>query len=217
MIEPLTPSAHARMRPEIAATIDAGTGEVTTYSELEDRSRRFANALRARGMRPGDHLAILMENRREYLEVTWGAHRAGLHYVAVNRHLLAAEVQYMLDDSGATTLVSSSQLAGVVAALDVSRVPNRIAVGGGLAGFELYDDVLGEASDDPVEDEQEGREMLYSSGTTGRPKGIRKPLPGTPMGDPTPRRCRSRWARRRRASARERCSCCPRRCTTRPR
>jgi fatty-acyl-CoA synthase len=182
--ERLTPSVHADARPGTPATIIGSTGEVRTYAQLEDRSRRFANALRARGMRPGDHLAVLMENNLDYLEVVWGAHRAGLHYVAVNSHLLPAEVDYVLDDAGVAAVVTSPAMADLVAGLDLSRVPHRIAVDAGLPGFDRYDDLLAAASDGPVDDEQEGREMLYSSGTTGRPKGIRKPLPGTPMGDP---------------------------------
>ena len=185
MTQRFTPTSHAVARPGSAAIVWGETGEATSYEELDERSRRFANALRGRGMRAGDHLAILMENNPAYLEVVWGAHRAGLHYVAVNNHLLPGEVDYVLADAGVDALVTSPSMAEVVAGLDLSSVTTRIAVGTGVEGFERYEDLVAAASDGPVEDEQEGREMLYSSGTTGRPKGIRKPLPGTPMGDPT--------------------------------
>jgi fatty-acyl-CoA synthase len=161
-----------------------GSGEVTTYGQLEDRSVRLARALRSRGIGPGSHIAILMENNRPYLEVTWAAQRSGLHYTAINSHLREHEVQYILDDSGATALVSSEAMAGVLAELDLSRIPVRISAVGEVDGFERYDDVLAGSSAEPLPDEAEGREMLYSSGTTGRPKGVRKPLPGTPFGDP---------------------------------
>ena len=184
MTRPLSPGIHAATRPDAPAIIVGSTGETTTYAQLEDRSRRLANALRARGLATGDHLAILLENNREYLEVAWGAHRAGLHYVTINSHLLPAEVHYVLDDSGAVALISSAAVADVVAGLDLARIAVRIATRGDLPGFERYGDVLAAASGGPVDDEQEGREMLYSSGTTGRPKGIRKPLPRTPLGDP---------------------------------
>ena len=85
-------------------------------------------------------------------------------------------MQYVLDDCGATALVSSAAMADVVAGLDLSRISVRISAVGDLAGFERYDDVLAGAVAGPLDDEQEGREMLYSSGTTGRPKGVRKPL-----------------------------------------
>src|SRR5205823_14331892 len=93
--------------------------------------------------------------------------------------------QYLLDDCGATALVTSQSMAEVVAELDLSRIPVRISAVGDVAGFERYDDILAATPTDPLDDEREGREMLYSSGTTGRPKGVRKQLPGTPFGDPT--------------------------------
>jgi len=160
------------------------TGEAVTFAELDDRSRRFAGALRARGLGPAAHVAILMENNRAYLEVAWAAQRSGLYYTAINSHLTPAEVQYILDDSGATALVSSPAMAGVVAGLDLSRVPVRVSAMGDLPGFERYGDVLAGGQPGDPADEAEGREMLYSSGTTGRPKGVRKALPGTAFGDP---------------------------------
>ncbi|MBV9255922.1 MAG: acyl-CoA synthetase, partial [Actinobacteria bacterium] len=147
-------------------------------------SRRFAAALRARGLNGGDHVAILMENNRPYLEVAWAAQRSGLYYTAINSHLTPAEVQYILDDSGATALVSSPAMAEIVAGLDLSHVPVKVSAMGDLPGFERYGDVLHDAVPGPLEEEAEGREMLYSSGTTGRPKGVRKALPGTAFGDP---------------------------------
>src|SRR6202030_2405722 len=180
----MTPGWHAAHTPDRPAVIMGSSGTVVTYRELEERSTRFARALRSRGLRVGDHIAILMENCPGFIEVAWGAQRSGLYYTAINRHLRAAEVQYVLDDCGASALVSSDALAAVVASLDMSRIPVRISAGGDLPGFERYDEVLAAESAAPLDDECEGREMLYSSGTTGRPKGVRKPLPGTPLGDP---------------------------------
>src|SRR3954451_22146015 len=114
-----------------------------------------------------------MENNRPFLEVAWAAQRSGLHYTAINSHLRPAEVQYVLDDCGAAALVSSPAMSAVIAELDLSRVPARIPVGGGLPGFENYDEVLRAESAERLEDEHKGREMLYSSGTTGQPKGVR--------------------------------------------
>ena len=180
----MTPGWHAERAPDRPAIIMGSTGETATFAELEDRSSRLARALRDRGLTEGDHLAILMENNRPFLEVVWAAQRSGLHYTAINSHLRPAEVQYVLDDCGATALVASEAMADVVAGLDRSRLTVEIAGVGDLPGFERYDDVLAAAPADPI-DETEGRELLYSSGTTGRPKGVRKPLPGTPVGDPT--------------------------------
>lgn len=182
---PMTPGFHAEQAPERPAVIMGASGEVTTYAQLEERSRRFARALRERGVQPGDHIAVLMENNRPYLEVTWAAQRSGLYYTAINSHLRPGEVQYVLDDCGAVALVSSGAMAEVVAGLDLSRIGTRIAAVGQLAGFEPYEEVLAATSPEPLPDECEGREMLYSSGTTGRPKGVRKVLPRTPLGDPS--------------------------------
>ena len=180
----MTVGWHAARTPDKPAIVMGSSGEVVTYRELEERSTRFARALRSRGLRMGDHIAILMDNSPAFLEVAWAAQRSGLYYTAINRHLRSGEVQYVLDDCGAKVLVTGDEMADVVADLDMSRVPVRIAVGADLEGFERYEDVLAAESAEPLDDECEGREMLYSSGTTGRPKGVRKPLPGTPLGDP---------------------------------
>ena len=139
---PLTPAAHAARTPEAVAIVMASSGEHVTYAELDDRSTRFARALRARGMHPGDHIAIVMENNRAYLEVAWAAQRSGLYYTAINSHLHAAEVQYVLDDCGATALVSSAAMADVVAGLDLARIAISVSADGDLPGFEAYEAVL---------------------------------------------------------------------------
>jgi acyl-CoA synthetase (AMP-forming)/AMP-acid ligase II len=181
----MTPGWHSVHTPDAPAIIMGSTGETATYADLENRSSRFARALRTRGLRAGDHIAVLMENNRPFLEVAWAAQRSELYFTAINSHLRPSEVQYVLDDCFAVALVSSAAMADVVAGLDLSRVGVRISAAGDLTGFERYDDVLASEPPAALEDEREGREMLYSSGTTGRPKGVRKPLPGTPFGDPS--------------------------------
>ena len=184
MDDELTPARHAQQTPDAPALVMAATGETVTYADLDDRSRRLAGALRARGIGAGDHVAVLMENNRPFLEVAWAAQRSGLWYTAINSHLRPGEVQYVLDDCGAVALVASEAMGEVVAGLDLSRIPVRVSAVGDLPGFDRYDDVLSGAEPGPRDGETEGREMLYSSGTTGRPKGVRKELPGTPFGDP---------------------------------
>nr|WP_280437204.1 acyl-CoA synthetase [Nocardia carnea] len=182
----MTPGWHAHRTPGRAAIIMASSGQTVTYRELEERSIRGARALRTRGLRPGDHIAILMENNAAYLEIAWAAQRCGLYYTAINWHLTAGEVQYILDDCGATALIAGDTVAEAIGGLDLSRISVRIAGAGDIPGFEPYADVLAREPADPLgADECEGREMLYSSGTTGAPKGIRKPLPATPLGDPS--------------------------------
>jgi long-chain acyl-CoA synthetase len=181
----MTPGWHAERTPDAPAIIMGSSGETVTYAQLEERSIRFARTLRSLGVGVGDHIAILMENNRPYLEVAWGAQRSGLYYTAINTHLDASEVQYILGDCGAIALVTSERMADVVAGLDLSRIGIRVCALGELAGFERYDDLVAGAVPDPLDHECEGREMLYSSGTTGRPNGVRKQLPATQLGDPT--------------------------------
>jgi fatty-acyl-CoA synthase len=160
------------------------SGEVLTYRQVDERSNRLAHLLRHEGLVPRDHIAILMENNAEYLPVAWAAQRTGLYYTALNSHLRSAEVQYILDDCGATALVATPAMAEAVARLDLTRVPLRLVVGGSLPGFTPYEQAVSGFEPTPVADECEGREMLYSSGTTGKPKGVRKQLTASPMGDP---------------------------------
>lgn len=180
---PLAPSWYASHTPDRAAIVMGRSGQTVTYAQLNERSKRFAAALRTGGVQLGGHVAILLCNEAAFLEVAWAAQRAGLYYTAINHHLRRGEVQYILDDCGATALVSSQALADVVIGLDLSRIPMRVTVSGELEGFRCYDDVVTEHSP-ALNDECEGREMLYSSGTTGRPKGVRKPLSDNSFGDP---------------------------------
>jgi fatty-acyl-CoA synthase len=177
--------SQARAHPDAAAVIMAASGEIVTFADLDAGSNRLAHLLRAAGLGVGDHLAIVMDNNAHYHEVAWAAQRSGLHYTAINSHLRAGEIQYILDDCGAKAVVASAALHDAVAGLDLSRMAERLSVGGPLPGFDLYDERVAAWPATPIADECEGREMLYSSGTTGKPKGVRKSLPATPVGDPS--------------------------------
>jgi long-chain acyl-CoA synthetase len=181
---PQTPAWHARRSPGKPAIIMGSSGEAVSYAELDDRSARLARVLSSRGIGPGGRIAVLMENNRPFLEILWAAQRSGLYYTVVNSHLRAAEVQYVLDDCGASALITSETMRDVVSRLDLSRVSIRICAAGEVSVFERYNALLGANPAGPAP-QFEGREMLYSSGTTGRPKGVRKALPGKPFGDPS--------------------------------
>jgi long-chain acyl-CoA synthetase len=181
------PSRFASEAPDRPAVIHGSTGEVLTYAQLDDRSCRVANLLRERGLRTGDHIAVLLENGLEYFEVVWGALRAGLYVTPINWHLTAEEAAYIVDDCGATALVASPRFASVIDALPDGgdRLVAKVVVGGTLDGFLDYEAALADQPPTRPENECEGQWMFYSSGTTGRPKGIKANVIGTPLGQPT--------------------------------
>ena len=173
------PSAYAATSPDRPAVI-ASSGTVLTYGQLDERSNRVAQLIRSRGLGVGSHVAMLLENRIEFLEVLWGALRAGVYITPINWHLNAAEVAYVVNDCGASLLIGSHDL---LAALDDSVTLSRdrwVTVG---AGGD-YETVLAEQPAEPLADQCEGSFMFYSSGTTGKPKGIKPPTIGAELGTP---------------------------------
>jgi long-chain acyl-CoA synthetase len=179
------PSRFAVEAPDRPAVILGSTGEVLTYAELETRSCQVANLLRSVGCQPGDTVAVLLENRLEFFEVVWGAMRAGLYVTPINWHLSPAEAAYIVEDCGASVLFASSALGEIVEGLDaLDQLDGRFAVGGALPGFDDYAAATAEQPTAPPDRECEGNWMFYSSGTTGRPKGIKPDVIGQPLGDP---------------------------------
>jgi fatty-acyl-CoA synthase len=183
------PGTHAARTPDKVAVTLVETGESLTYRELEDHSVRLAHVLHDAGLRRGDVVALLTENNVRAFEVYWAALRSGLYITAVNHNLAAEEVAYIVNDSGASALIVSAEKAAVAEAL-IGEAPNvslRLAYGGAVPGYDGYQDALAAASDVPFDDQPHGAPMLYSSGTTGRPKGVRPPLPPVQVdgaGDP---------------------------------
>ncbi len=181
------PGVHAMATPEKAAYVMAGSGRVVTYRQLNDASNQGAQLFRALGLGHGDCIAIFMENNAAYLQICWAAHRAGLYYVCISSYLTAEEVDYVIADAGAQVLITSTAKTDVAAEL-VDLMPGvrvRFLVGGSLAGYQSWENAIAEQPAEPVFDETEGSDLLYSSGTTGRPKGIKIPLSGEALGTPT--------------------------------
>jgi long-chain acyl-CoA synthetase len=169
---------HARERPDHAALIDAATGEALTYRDLNERSNRLAQFFHAHGLRRGDHIAVFMENNIRFVEICWAAMRSGLYYTTVNRYLTAEEAGYIVNDCGARALVSSTALAEVAGRL-TALVPAGtllLMVDGTIDGWASHEDAIASGTPQPLAREWLGEAMLYSSGTTGRPKGIKRPL-----------------------------------------
>lgn len=183
-------ATHAASCPGRPAVVDAVTGTTITFRELDRSSRELAGHLAARGLSPGGTAAVLMRNTPRCFEALWACQRAGLHYVPLNWHLLPGEVAWMVADAGAGALLSSPDLGslGSVAAAELRPPAAEILMGGPSAcgpsacGPSASEPTGGAADRSP---EVEGAVMLYSSGTTGRPKGIRRPLTGQPFGQPS--------------------------------
>ena len=169
------PTTHAQTRPDHPAMIMAGSGETVTFGEMDAYANRFAQLLRARGLERGDHFAVLMENNVHYLQVVWGSQRAGTMMVPISTRLTAPEIAYILKDAGAKFLLTSTHYAEAIAGIRNECPDLPLLIVGG-EGDEDYEAALAAQPSEPIADQAPGQYMLYSSGTTGRPKGV-KPAP----------------------------------------
>ncbi len=176
---------HARERPDHPALIETATGAALSYRELNERSNRLARLLHARGLRRGDTIALFMENNPRFLEVAWAALRSGLYLTAVNRYLTVEEAAYIVDDCDAQALISSAAIAEVAGRLPalLPRCRQFLMTDGAIPGWRSYEDATKDFPPERLAEEWAGELMLYSSGTTGRPKGVRRPLREVGPGD----------------------------------
>ena len=179
------PGLYANETPAKVAVINSISKETLTYSELDRRSNQLARLFYEAGLRRLDHVAIFMENNLKFFEVVWAALRSGLYITTINRYLTAEEAAYIVNDSESQALVTSIALADVAADLP-SLIPTckiRLMVGGSMPGWENYEERIELLSDEALQDQWMGGGMLYSSGTTGRPKGILRNLPEVRLTD----------------------------------
>jgi long-chain acyl-CoA synthetase len=183
----LRPGYHAGNTPQKPAIIEAATGQVTTFEELEEQSTAIACLFDSLGLRPGDHIAIVMHNCAAYLAVTWAAQRAGLFFTPINWHLTADEAAYILDDCGATVLFASARVRELAETIIAQRERplHCYSVSETFGAFTSLAEALGTITNAPRSSETEGAFMFYSSGTTGRPKGILRALTSIPFGTGT--------------------------------
>lgn len=170
------PITHAQTRPDRPAIVMAGSGETVTYAELDRTANRFAHFLRAQGLVRDDAFALLMENNALYLQLVWGSQRAGTMLVPVSTRLTAPEIVYILKDSGAKMLITSTQFADVTEGVRRECPDLPVFVLGEEGPGDLESAIAAQPAE-PITDQSPGLYMLYSSGTTGRPKGIRPPAP----------------------------------------
>ena len=180
------PAVHAEKTPDKPAYIMANSGQVVTYRELDERSNQAAHLFHSLGLRRGDHIALCLENHEEFFVLCWGAQRSGLYFTTISSRLTAPEVEYIVDDCGARVFVTSVAKQEIAAGL-ADRCPHLIAryvIGGPSRGYESWSEALARQPTTPLDEESEGAPMVYSSGTTGRPKGVKHPMPEGPIGAP---------------------------------
>src|SRR5215475_12020502 len=166
------PGTHAQEHPDRPAVIAAEDGAVLTYRDLDDSSMRLAQLLYSTGLRAGQHIAFLFNNRLEVFGIYWAALRSGLYVTAVNHHLSADEAAYIVNDCGAGVLLVSAALADLATAIadTTPGVRRRLAFGGPVTDHEDYARAVADHPAQRLAHEPRGADMLYSSGTTGRPK-----------------------------------------------
>jgi long-chain acyl-CoA synthetase len=173
---------QATQHPDEPALVFEPSGRVVTWAEYEAGANQMAHVIRDCGLRKGDHMALFMENIPEVLLTEAGAERTGLYFTPVNSYLSAEEVAYVVNNSEARLVVTSAAKAEVAEQLpalcpQVERWIMVGAAGGGAAmPFESWEDAVGRQPTGHVADEQLGAPMMYSSGTTGRPKGVLRPM-----------------------------------------
>ena len=184
------PGMHAKPKGDQPAFIMAQSGETVTYAELEARTNQLAHFLRSRGLKRLDHYAIFMENNARYLECCGAGERAGLYFTCINSFLTPQELAYIINNSESKVLIFSEEKRAVAieALSQCPKVEVALVVNGPGDGNRIlnFDDALASMSTTPIADESVGTAMLYSSGTTGQPKGIIRPLPEQPPSQQLP-------------------------------
>ncbi len=181
---PFHPRRHAIERPDDVAYRIGTSSDDVTFGQLEARANQAAHTFRQLGLKRGDHIVILMENRREFLEICFAADRTGLYYTTASTHLTDDEIHYIIQDCGAALVLVSDTLIDRIHAyadLMVGGCPVMV-VGRGEVSLPSFTNIAAAAPTAPIPDESPGLDMLYSSGTTGRPKGVKWALPDRPVG-----------------------------------
>ncbi len=180
----LYPGGYVQDRGDHAAYVMASTGLTVTYRELHERATQIAHLMHSLGLKPGDHVAWCAENHPWYLSLAWGAHYAGLYYTAISSRLTQEEVAYIVNDSGARVLISTqykSDLARELLML-TPGVEHRFLLDTTIDGYESFEAAVEAQPITELAAPTEGMDMLYSSGTTGQPKGVKVPMRDVPLG-----------------------------------
>lgn len=176
------PGFNAKKFPDKPAIVMAGSGKIMTHGELNALSNQGAQLFRSLGLKPGDSIAIMLENHFLFFPIIFAAWRSGLQYTAISWRLQPSEVEYIVKDCEAKAFITSKFLEDTAQNLNASLSNvSKFMLDGPSEGYECYEDAIREMSQDPIEDECQGGSMLYSSGTTGRPKGVKRQLTLNPL------------------------------------
>ncbi|MFA5631303.1 MAG: acyl-CoA synthetase [Porticoccaceae bacterium] len=176
------PYHWAKVSPQRTAIIMAGSGQRISYGELDAASNKVAHLLRGLGLERGDGIALFMQNNIHFLEICWGAQRSGLYFTPISWRSKLDELVYILRNSGARALFADEQYATL--ASDAAReagIKSVFVLGDAAVEGQSYRDALVAQPASAIADESPGRDMLYSSGTTGRPKGVKIALPDSDL------------------------------------
>lgn len=179
----MTTAVWAEAQPEKAAVIDPD-GRTRSFAEVNRNANRIVRLLRQAGLKAGDAVAVLMSNRGEFIEVQAATLRGGFRITPINWHLTTDEIAYILNDCEAQALFAEDRIAASApAAAQAPGLKLKIAVGGAIDGFQDHDAALAALDGSNIPDPTLGNQMLYTSGTTGRPKGVFRatPAPATPQ------------------------------------
>jgi fatty-acyl-CoA synthase len=182
------PSITAETYPHKPAIIMGDSGEMVTYRQLDERSNQGAQLFRSLGLKAGDHIGLMMENTHQFLEICWAAQRSGIIFTPISTHLKKGETAYILENCGAKLFIGSLELSEVAEQIlpEATGVEHFYMVNGIRPGFESWEEAIDAQPDTPIEDQSNGVPMLYSSGTTGQPKGIFMAPPDTDVDTPHP-------------------------------
>ena len=176
------PGVNGKKFPDKPAIVMLSSGKTITHGELNDLSNQGAQLFRSLGLKPGDSIAFMLENHHLFFPIAFAAWRSGLRYTAISWRLQAAEVEYIVKDCEAKIFITSKFLEETAVNLEeaLSGV-KKFMLDGTSSGYESYEESIASMPKESVKDECQGGSMLYSSGTTGRPKGIYRELQLNPL------------------------------------
>ena len=178
------PGAFLNTHPDKLAVVMGGSGFTQTFAQLDAAANQLSHLLRSAGVQPGDHVAICMENHDRYLEVVWGCHYAGAVYTCASSRLTSGELSYIINDCAAKVFITSHYKADQATEIMPTspHVVLRLMLDGTVAGYDAYEAAVSDQPTTPLPEERiAGTDMLYSSGTTGQPKGVSRAFVANPL------------------------------------